>query len=132
MNSYKYKIDPRDGAYIKSLNKVHFEWANIIEDFKSQGVTISDLAKKLGVNKSVLSRRFKGESNVTLKSLSDIAWLSGKDLEIKYTDRSSQSNRVGTKYINEQNTKSNSVELDNRDVRFAKSNQSNYSTVSFD
>ena len=53
--------------------RLHREMRRVFERLnKEEGLTFSEIARRLGVNRSVVTRRFKGRTNLTLDVLSDM------------------------------------------------------------
>lgn len=53
----------------------------LMEEKATRKVTQQSIAEKLGVNRSVVNRQFKGEENLTLRSVGDLAWALGWELD---------------------------------------------------
>lgn len=51
---------------------LHAAYNSLRDTFKSSGLSQDDLAARLGVNKSVISRRLNGSENLTIKTLSQM------------------------------------------------------------
>ena len=76
--SYELKVDPKKRAGSRFIGKVRRELVSALLDEKAaSGVTQQKLATALGVHRSVISRMLKGETNLTLRSLGEIAWAMG-------------------------------------------------------
>ena len=69
--SYQLNISPRARKAGRFISKVHKE---IQKAFVASGLKQNDLAKKLEIDRSVVNRQLLGESNLTLRSISDLAW----------------------------------------------------------
>ncbi len=88
MSSYRIRIDPRRKAFTRLISAIHRELAAALEgEGRARNLTQSDLANTLGVNKSAISRRLSGTSNLTLKSISDLAWALGHDVDFRLVSR---------------------------------------------
>ena len=72
----------------KQYNKLLF---NVIADFlvvmETQGVTRAALAETMGKDKSSVTRLLSGRRNVTLRTLSDVAFALEKKARVVLTDR---------------------------------------------
>lgn len=80
--SYELKISAKDraaGRFIGSVKKALLRAA--FAEKESSGISQQSIAKKLGVNRSVIHRILKGESNLTLRSVGEIAWALGWNIE---------------------------------------------------
>lgn len=76
--SYELKIDPKSraaGRFIGHVRKALVSAA--IDEKKETGVNQNQIATRLGVNRSVINRLLRGEANLTLRSVAEIAWALG-------------------------------------------------------
>lgn len=69
--SYQIKIDPRASKAGRFISAVHRE---IQKAFSKSGLKQNDLAKMLDIDRSTINRQLLGQSNLTLRSISDLAW----------------------------------------------------------
>ena len=83
MRSYRPRTDPRRKKFVDLIGLVHLEIDNAVAGWRveNQGASRAELARRLGLNKSVLTRRLKGTSNMTLKTIADLAWVLGRNIE---------------------------------------------------
>jgi transcriptional regulator with XRE-family HTH domain len=63
---------------------------DILIAMEDLGVTKSELASKLGISKPRISQLLKGGSNMTIGTLSDIAWELGLNLDKTFKEYSEQ------------------------------------------
>ncbi|TIP70340.1 MAG: helix-turn-helix transcriptional regulator [Mesorhizobium sp.] len=76
--SYELKIDPKSRAAGRFIGQVRKELVSAaIAEKKETGVNQQQIATKLGVNRSVISRLLRGDANLTLRSIAEIAWAFG-------------------------------------------------------
>tara|TARA_R110002110_G_scaffold137735_1_gene323068 strand:+ start:4335 stop:4658 length:324 start_codon:yes stop_codon:yes gene_type:complete len=54
--------------------------------FVATGKTQQEVAKKLGVDRSVINRRLTGSANLTARSLAEFAYAFDKDIYIEFVD----------------------------------------------
>ncbi len=81
MRSYTAKIDPRRRKFTRLLSEVHGELERALaEEQAENGLTRAELARRLGVNRSVLTKRLNGALNMTFETLADRAWALGRDV----------------------------------------------------
>lgn len=76
--SYELKIDPKSraaGRFIGQVRKALVSAA--IDEKKETKISQQQIASKLGVNRSVINRLLRGEANLTLRSVAEIAWALG-------------------------------------------------------
>lgn len=78
--SYELKIDPRKRAAGRFIGKVRKALISAaVDEKKSSGLTQQQVASAIGVNKSVINRLLRGNANLTLRSVAEIAWAMGWD-----------------------------------------------------
>ena len=80
--SYELKINAKDRAaaqFIGAVRKALLRAA--FSEKQKSGVTQQSIAKKLEVNRSVINRMLRGESNLTLRSVGELAWALGLEPE---------------------------------------------------
>ena len=86
--SYQMRISPRDRQSGRFIHRVHKE---IQSNFLKSGMTQQQLATKLGVNRSIVNRQLVGTGNLTLRSISDLAWAMGRRATLQFYDESETS-----------------------------------------
>lgn len=77
--SYRIKIDRRSQKAGRFVLQVQRELQGALE---RSGLRQSQLADKLGVDKSIVNRRLTGRANLTLRSIADIAWALDQDVSL--------------------------------------------------
>ncbi|KAB2655920.1 helix-turn-helix transcriptional regulator [Brucella tritici] len=78
MMSYQLKIDLRKRQAGRLISKTHREIQKaFVRASREDGLTQQKLAKKLGLDRSVVNRILVGEGNLTLRTISDLAWALG-------------------------------------------------------
>ena len=82
MTSYHFDIGGRAQKAGRFIARVRDELLKVLSEKKRDGLTQQALAKRLGVNRSVINRQLSGESNLTLRSLADLAW--ALDMELSF------------------------------------------------
>ena len=97
-NSYKMKIDPRRRKFVRLVSLIHAEIDRALqEECASRGISQNDVARILGIDQGALSRRLSGTSNLTLRSIADLAWALDRDIDFAFnvidSQRSSNTNR---------------------------------------
>jgi len=76
--SYQLKIDPRKRQAGRLISKAHREIQKaFVRASREDGLTQQKLAQKLGLDRSVVNRILMGEGNLTLRTISDLAWALG-------------------------------------------------------
>lgn len=76
--SYELKIDPKSRAAGRFIGKVRRELISAaINEKKLSGITQQKIAEALGVNRSVVNRILKGETNLTLRTIAELSFALG-------------------------------------------------------
>lgn len=76
--SYELKIDPKQraaGRFIGSVRKALISAA--LNEKEKNGITQQEIANRLGVNRSVINRLLRGQGNLTLRTVAEIASVLG-------------------------------------------------------
>jgi hypothetical protein len=84
-NSFRPRGSARRRAFARLIGDIHQELARAMTARPS--VTKAELARRLDVNRAVITRRLNGTSNMTLESLSDLAWALDKRVTVRLEDR---------------------------------------------
>lgn len=80
--SYRLKISPKSrkaGRFIASVHR------NLQKAFLETGLKQQELAAKLSIDRSIVNRRLQGKSNLTLRSIAELAWAMDNDVEIVFS-----------------------------------------------
>ncbi|MBM7048367.1 helix-turn-helix transcriptional regulator [Rhizobium lusitanum] len=81
--SFQFDLDPREEASISLIADVAANLRNAVNTYRERtGVNQSDIAAKLDVDRALLTKCLSGFRNITLRTLSDIAWAIGSKVEI--------------------------------------------------
>lgn len=86
--SYELKIDPKKraaGRFIGTVRKALILAA--IEEKEKNGLTQQKVAQCLGVNRSVINRMLRGEENLTLRSVAELAWAMGWEPDFRLSPK---------------------------------------------
>lgn len=81
--SYQLKISRRSLKAARFISRLQSAFQKAVTE---SGKTQQQIAVELGVDRSVVNRRLKGSANLTARSMSDFAYVLGKDIEIKLVD----------------------------------------------
>ncbi|MGO4133235.1 helix-turn-helix domain-containing protein [Rhizobium brockwellii] len=82
--SFRFEINPREAASTILISRTARELRNALGLRKaSDGLTQAEVAEKLETDKATLTKCLSGFRNMTLKTLSDIVWAIGAEIEIK-------------------------------------------------
>ena len=83
MTSFHFDIGGRARNAGRFIGRVRGELLRALSERKNEGgLSQEALARKLDTERSLINRQFSGESNLTLRSLADLAW--AMDLEISF------------------------------------------------
>ena len=77
VSSFRNRLSPRQKVFARLNSEVHGELERLFEGLKNDGVTQKVIASRLGISEGALSNLLSGRRNLTLRSLSDIAWATG-------------------------------------------------------
>jgi len=87
-NNTKIKEDILWEDYYASLHRAYNSMLDVFQKrAKEEGLTTAKLAKLLGVNKSLISRRLNGCENLTTKTLSNMASAMNSELMVELKPR---------------------------------------------
>jgi hypothetical protein len=94
--SSKLRVDPRRRSFVRLIGEIrHALNQALVEEHEKRGLTRSKIADILGVNKSLVTRRLAGTSNMTLETLADLAYALDRPVKVTMPSRSlpAQSNQ---------------------------------------
>ncbi|WP_157133058.1 helix-turn-helix transcriptional regulator [Roseobacter sp. SK209-2-6] len=76
--SFKFKVSDKERATGRFKGRAHRAIVRAVREAKeSRGLTQSDIAESMGVDKSVVSRILNGKGNLTLQTIGEISWVLG-------------------------------------------------------
>ena len=79
MPSFQITITPKDRAAGRFVSNVRRAIQKALaEEAQKSGITQSDIARAIGVNRSVISREVRGHKDLTLSRVAEIAWALGR------------------------------------------------------
>lgn len=82
MTSYHFSLSPKDRKVGRFLGKVRRELQKAFsEERDSQKLSQADIARALGVHRSVINRQLVGTENLTLSRVAELAWAMGRELD---------------------------------------------------
>ena len=77
--SFRITISPKDQAAGRFVSRVRRELQKALaEESQKRGLTQSDLARAIGVNRSVISRELRGHKDLSLSRVAELAWAMGR------------------------------------------------------
>lgn len=82
MPSFQTTISPSKRAAARFIGRVRRALqVALMEEFKKRGLTQSDIARELGVHRSVINRELRGEKDITLGRVGELARVLGRRAE---------------------------------------------------
>lgn len=87
MRSSKPPVDSRRKVYLALSSSIESQLREaFLERFDAGDETQASLAKKLGVDRSSVNRRLRGEANMTIKTLADMVWALEHCVDVRIFD----------------------------------------------
>jgi hypothetical protein len=83
MQSFQTRVTPNRRAGNRFIASVRRALQRAFDDEASkQGLTQAEVARRRGVNRSVVTRELRGVENLTLRSVAELAWAMGRRAEL--------------------------------------------------
>ena len=80
MTSFQFAPTPRKRKVARFIRRVRRELQKaFIEEKTARGLTQAELARTLGINRSLVCRQLAGSANLTLRTIGDYAWALDRD-----------------------------------------------------
>lgn len=87
---YQTRLDPKERQVARFLGNVERAFQRAFTDAKKQRkLTQQQIAVALGVDRSAINRRLLGRENMTERTLAEMAFAMGYDIEFKLVPRKS-------------------------------------------
>jgi transcriptional regulator with XRE-family HTH domain len=83
MTSYRYDIGARARKSGRFIGRVRRELLKALTEEKKAGLTQEELARRLETLRAAVNSQFAGESELTLRSLADLAWALDREIAIE-------------------------------------------------
>jgi predicted XRE-type DNA-binding protein len=91
MTSYLFDIGDRARKASRFIGTVRSELQYVLSREKAERkLNQQDIATLLGVNRSVVNRQLIGTENLTLRSVADLAWALGWDIDFRLRKRATR------------------------------------------
>jgi ribosome-binding protein aMBF1 (putative translation factor) len=88
--SFSIKSNPRRRSYVRLVGEIQRALNGALqEENQARGLTRKMIADLLGKNKSVITRKFAGSSNMTLETLADLAYALDRPVKVSLPSRHS-------------------------------------------
>jgi transcriptional regulator with XRE-family HTH domain len=79
MSSFQITITPSERASGRFISRVRRAIQKALaEETQRRGITQSDIARAIGINRSVVSREIRGHKDLTLGRVGQLAWALGR------------------------------------------------------
>ena len=94
MTFFRFNIDARSRTAGRFIGRVRRELLRAVVEEKSVGLTQQELARRLESRRSKINRQLSGESEITLRSLADLAWALDREItfELRRPDNAAGQN----------------------------------------
>lgn len=80
--SFSLKIDPRSAAYVRLIGDIYDMINDVVKRREKEGVTRAEIARRMGKDRSQLSRILNGHSsNITARTIADILYATDFELD---------------------------------------------------
>ena len=81
-------LNARRRTYVRLIGDIrHALNQALAEEAEKRGLTRAEIARTLGKNKSIVTRKFSGTSNMTLETLADLAYALDRPIRIALPPR---------------------------------------------
>ena len=88
MPSSKFEIDTRRKTYVRLVGEISHQLNTALhEEHERRGLTRTHMAEILNTNKSFITRKLDGRSNMTLETLADIAFALDRVVHVQLISR---------------------------------------------
>src|SRR5690349_5279625 len=75
MKTRSFRIDKRRRSYLRLISEIKHALAQALaEEHAERGLTMAEMARTLEVDRSHISRKLSGDTNMTLETLADLAY----------------------------------------------------------
>jgi transcriptional regulator with XRE-family HTH domain len=94
MTFFRFDINARSRTAGRFVGRVRRELLRAVTEQKQAGLTQQELARRLESGRSNINRQLSGETEITLRSLADLAWALDREItfELRRPDDTSGQN----------------------------------------
>jgi len=138
MPSYQITITPSRRAAVRYIERVRRTFLRAFStEAAATGLTQTEIASRLGVNRSVVHRELRGDANLTQGRVGELAWAMGYEpvFELRKIDRNQGANDQNNGGVTLNNTLVNvpatSSTLKNAPVRFSTTTATSEPTLKY-
>lgn len=87
MTSFQIAISPSRRAAARFIARVRRALQTaVVEEGERSGVNQSEIARSIGVHRSVISRELNGRQDITLGRIAELAWAMGREIEFELVE----------------------------------------------
>jgi transcriptional regulator with XRE-family HTH domain len=91
MKTRSFRIDKRRRSYLRLVSEIKHALAQALsEEHAERGLTMAEMARVLEVDRSHISRKLSGETNMTLETLADLAYALDRPVKVSLSSRQTQ------------------------------------------
>jgi transcriptional regulator with XRE-family HTH domain len=91
MKTRSFRIDKRRRSYLRLVSEIKHALAQALtEEHAERGLTMAEMARILEVDRSHVSRKLSGETNMTLETLADLAYALDRPVKVSLPSRPAQ------------------------------------------
>jgi transcriptional regulator with XRE-family HTH domain len=97
VKSSNLRLNKRRRTFVRLLGEIQHSLLEALdEEYRSRGLTRAEIARAIGRNRSFVTRKLNGQSNMTLESLADLAFALDRPVKVSLPSRKAAtgSNRV--------------------------------------
>src|SRR5687767_12811512 len=88
MKTRSFRIDKRRRSYLRLIGEIKHALAQALaEEHAERGLTMAEMARTLDVDRSHISRKLSGETNMTLETLADLAYALDRPVKVSLPSR---------------------------------------------
>ena len=81
MTSFQISISPSRRAATRCVSRFRRAIQKALaEEQEKSGITQSDIARSIGVHRSVINREIRGQKDITLGRIGELAWALGREI----------------------------------------------------
>ncbi|HIJ61791.1 MAG TPA: helix-turn-helix domain-containing protein [Rhodospirillaceae bacterium] len=89
-NIFRLAIDPKSEKAADFIGEVRAELGRVLAELAEAGISKSDVAKRLEIHRSAVTRRIRGTENLTLRTLAEMAWAMNRDIVFQLAQQDSR------------------------------------------
>lgn len=80
------KPDTRRQLYLALVNKLESQLRELYSKRSDEGYTLACAADRLGIHRSLMTRRLNGQTNMTLETVAEMVWAGGGAIDVDVYD----------------------------------------------